>query len=110
MEQTTQENSIIESCEFLKETMISSGVYRYLPADKDEPEQTVTFTNIMEDCDTNPELIKAMLDIYQSMKRPLLELNPLHTGEKLLKLVDAIDDIVIEHVAFAAHDEHGVIA
>ena len=117
MEQTKQEEaldaSITKSIEFMLKKLSTEGEFHYLPGDRREVEQTITFSNIMEECDSNRNFLTATFELYKFIKAPLIEadtLRPHDAGNKLMKFIEAIDAIALEHATFASHDEHGLIA
>ena len=116
MEQAKQQEaldaSITKSAENFMKHLSTTGAFSYLPGDRSEPEQTVSFANAMEECDSNREFLTAMFELYKFIKAPLIErdsLQPYNTGNKVLEFIQAIDVVVIECATFAAHDEHGLI-
>ena len=105
-QQENQTASIVRSVEFMQKMMISEGVFSYLPASKEEPEQTITFDAVMSDCADKSEFIAAVFGFYKEWKKHFAEQTD--NGKSILTLVDAIDTLVLEHANFAAHDEHGI--
>ena len=110
--QESLDASITKSVEFMMAKLSTEGVFHYLPGDRGEGEQTVSFANVMEDCDTKDNFINALFLLYRNIKQPLSDSKPLTAGElgqKLTVLIYEIDKLALEHATFAAHDEHGLI-
>ena len=111
MEQTKaqeeQDASITSSVEFMMGKLATEGVFHYLPADKGDVEQTVSFANAMEECDGNRDFLTAMFELYREAKKHFAD--PHDTGKKLTAFIDAIDVIALGHAKFAADHEHGLI-
>ena len=112
MEQTSQQEdqavSIVKSTEAFEKHLATEGVFHYLEPNKGDVEETVTFTNIMEDCDIKPEFIKAVFELYKEIKRPMDEFKSGELGIKVTDLVNAVDGIVESAAAFYSNLEHGV--
>ena len=106
--QEEQDASIKRSAEAFEKHLATEGVFHYLEPNKGDEEETVTFTNIMEDCDIKPEFINAVFELYKEIKRPLDEFKSGELGIKVTDLVNAVDGIVESAAAFYSYLEHGV--
>ena len=106
--QEEQDASITRSAEAFAKHLSTEGVFHYLEPNKGDVEETVTFTNIMEDCDIKPEFINAVFELYKEVKRPLDQFKTDELGIKLTDLVNAVDGIVTSAAAFYSNLEHGV--
>ena len=107
-QQEEQAESIVQSAEAFAKHLSTNGEFSYLEPNKGDTEDTVTFTNAMEDCDIKPEFIKAVFELYKEVKRPMDEFKSGELGIKVTDLINEIDGIVESTAVFYSHLEHGV--
>lgn len=102
--------TIVSSAEFMAAQLSKAGVFNYLPANKGDIEQSISFAAVMKDCDVNEPFIKAVFELYQWYKAPLEDFSAATGGNLISNIINAIDDIAAPHIEFCACDEHGVEA
>lgn len=106
-QQEDQDTSIVRSMDFMTKMLANNGAFSYLPANKKEPEQTISFDTIVSDCADKPGFVNAMYELFKAVKTPFSEQDE-SMGAVLIAFIAEVDKLVSEHVEFAAKDEHGI--
>lgn len=105
---TDQDASILASMEFMTGKIATEGVFHYLPANKGEVEQTISFDTIVADCADKPDFVNAMHELYRTVKTPFIDKN-YDPSKALIAFISELDKLVVDHVESCARDEHGLI-